>query len=282
LLFHKSNFTLQKKIMIIYPNSKINLGLFVTSKRIDGYHNIETVFYPTTLCDALEIVKSDKVFELKVSGNNVAHLEIDNICEKAYLMLKNRYDLPPVKIHLLKNIPVGSGLGGGSSDAVYTLKLLNEIFNLNMNSTDFYFFARSLGSDCAFFVENTPKFAFEKGDVFEDIQLSLKGLWLAVVVPPVAVNTADAYKNVNMALQRECLKNIIKLPIQEWKFELYNDFEFSIFKKHTQIKVIKEKLYKIGAVYASMSGSGSAVYGIFNKEPRLPNFQDCFVWKEKL
>jgi len=266
--------------MIVFPNCKINLGLFVTEKRNDGFHNIETVFYPIGISDILEIVKTESDFEFSVSGINTNNLSDNNICVKAYQLLKEKYNIGHVKMHLHKKIPVGSGLGGGSSDAVHTLKVLDSLFDLKMTSDDFYSFARKLGSDCSFFVDNKPKLAFEKGDVFEPIDFSLKGLYLAVVVPPVGVSTADAYKNVKTFSQRESLRKIINLPLQDWQYELYNDFEYTVFEKFPQIATIKEKMYKSGAVYASMSGSGSSVYGFFADKPTLPKFKDCFVWQQ--
>lgn len=266
--------------MIAFPNCKINLGLFITEKRADGFHNLETVFYPIGLSDALEIVKTNNDFEFSVSGINIPSAKEDNICVKAYDLVKSKYNIGNVKMHLLKKIPVGSGLGGGSSDAVSTLKILDALFALKMTSDELYGFARQLGSDCSFFVDNKPKLAFERGDKFEAVDISFKGLHLVVIVPPFAVSTAEAYKMVKTFSNRESLSNIIKLPLQDWKFELYNDFEYTVFSKYPQIASIKEKLYKIGAVYASMSGSGSAVYGFFKEKPVLGKFKDCVVWQQ--
>jgi len=266
--------------MIVFPNCKINLGLFITEKRADGFHNLETIFYPIGLSDALEIVKTDGDFEFNISGINIPSRKEDNICVKAYNLVKNKYNIGNVKMHLLKKIPVGSGLGGGSSDAVSALKILDSLFELNMTSEKLYSFARQLGSDCSFFVDNKPKLAFEKGDKFEDIDISFKGLHLAVVVPPFAVSTAEAYKMVKTFSNRESLRKIIKLPVQDWKYELYNDFEYTVFNRYSQIASIKEKLYKMGALYASMSGSGSAVYGFFKEKPLMGKLKDCIVWQQ--
>lgn len=267
--------------MISFPHCKINLGLFVTGKRPDGYHNLETLFYPLTLCDALEIVPANSL-SFTAYGMPPSAAEGDNLCEKAYRMLAADYYVPPVAMHLIKKIPVGSGLGGGSSDAVATLKMLKALFELPVSDDALYNYARSLGSDCAFFLDNKPKLAYERGDVLEPVDFSLAGLHLLLVVPPIAVSTAEAYSHIKSYDNREALRNILKLPPENWKFELYNDFEFSVFKKHPLIKTLKEKLYKSGAVYASMSGSGSAVYGIYNNEPQLPKLKDCFMWKEEL
>lgn len=269
--------------MIIFPNSKINLGLFVKEKRPDSYHNIETVFYPIAFCDVLEIVRASKDTSLHVSGLDVHSDAKDNLCMKAYKLLKENFDsVGPVAIHLLKNIPIGSGLGGGSSNAVHTLKILNNLFDLQLSNDTLTDMARELGSDCAFFVENKPLLAYEKGDVFEDVSLSLKGYYIVVVVPPVSVHTAMAYSKVGTQKNRESLKNIMALPIESWQDELYNDFEYPIFEMYPDIRKVKEKLYKAGAVYASMSGSGSAVYGIFIDKPEIgKKFNKSLVWQGK-
>lgn len=267
--------------MISFPHCKINLGLFVTGKRPDGYHNLETLFYPLTLCDALEIVPANSL-SFTAYGMPPSAAEGDNLCEKAYRMLAADYDVPPVAMHLIKKIPVGSGLGGGSSDAVATLKMLKTLFELPVSDDTQYNYARSLGSDCAFFLDNKPKLAYERGDVLEPVDFSLAGLHLLLVVPPIAVSTAEAYSHIKSYDNREALRNILKLPPENWKFELYNDFEFTIFKNNPRIAAIKDKMYKAGAVYASMSGSGSAVYGLFNEKPQNLRFSNAFVWHEAL
>lgn len=266
--------------MVVFPHCKVNLGLFVIEKRADGYHNIETVFYPTTLCDVLEIVKSNDGTKLTVTGIETGSAE-DNLCMKAYKLLQSDFKIGPVHMHLHKNIPVGSGLGGGSSDAVYTLKALNELFGLQFTDAQYYKYARQLGSDCSFFVNHKPQLAFEKGDIFKPVQLNLSDYYLVIIVPDVSVNTAHAYSKIKPQNSRETLHKIISLPIQEWRYELYNDFEFVIFKMHPEIAAIKDTLYKQGALYASMSGSGSAVYGIFEEAPVLDGFGNYFLWQEK-
>ena len=264
--------------MIIFPNSKINLGLYITDKRVDGYHNLETVFYPINLNDALEIVMSNDETTLSTSGIQIPTEQENKLCLKAYKLLKEKYKLSPIKIHLHKHIPIGSGLGGGSSDAIHTIILLDKLFKLNLSTDDYYSYARQLGSDCSFFVDNKPKLAFEKGDVFKDIKLSLKGWHLLLIIPPVSVSTAEAYGMVKPKKSTKPLKNIISLPVELWRNELINDFEETVFKKYPIIAEIKENLYRVGAVYASMSGSGSAVYGLFKQKPHIENMKDCFTW----
>jgi len=267
--------------MITFPNAKINLGLFVNEKRPDNYHNIETVFYPIMLSDALEVLPSKGQTRLNVTGIDIPSDNKDNLCIKAFNYMKAHYKIGELDIHLLKKIPIGSGLGGGSSDAAYTIKSISKLFNLNLSKDAMCKIASTLGSDCAFFIENKPLYAYKKGDMFESVELSLKGFYLVVVVPQLHVNTAMAYSKVKTQRNRENLKNIIALPIENWQFELYNDFEFPIFDLFPEIKTIKERLYKLGAVYASMSGSGSAVYGIFKQKVCIDNkFKNCFVWQE--
>lgn len=266
--------------MVVFPHCKINLGLFVTEKRADGFHNIETIFYPTTLCDILEIVKAEGNSKLTVTGIETGSAE-DNLCTKAYKLLQRDFKIGPVHMHLHKHIPVGSGLGGGSSDAVYTLKALNELFDLQFTDAQYFKYARQLGSDCSFFVNRLPQLAFEKGDIFKPVNLALADYYLVIIVPDISVNTAQAYSKIKPLNSRETLHKIISLPIQEWRYELYNDFEFVIFKMYPEIAAIKDALYKQGAIYASMSGSGSSVYGIFEEMPVLEGFDNYYQWQEK-
>ncbi len=275
--------------MIIFPNAKINLGLNIVEKRNDGFHNIETVFYPIPLCDILEIIENEKynIGEEKVlftsSGNIIPSDGKDNLCVKAYRFLSEKFNLPPVKIHLHKVIPTGAGLGGGSADAAFMIKLLNANFELNIGEDEQIVFAKKLGSDCAFFIKNKPLFATEKGDVFQDIKILLSGYYLVLICPPVHVSTTDAYAGVVSQKAESNLRLNIKKDISEWKDLIKNDFEKSVFKKYPAIEEIKNNLYKLGASYASMSGSGSSVFGIFKNEIDTENyFQYCFVWKEKI
>jgi len=271
--------------MLTFPNAKINLGLNVVEKRTDGYHNIETVFYPVGWKDVLEIIPYQKKINRKSdlqfhqSGIKISGSVQKNTCLKAYKLLKEKYDLPPVEMHLHKLIPSGAGLGGGSSDAAFTLMVLNKIFNLNISESTVESFASSIGADCAFFVRNEPVFAKGKGNEFEKINLDLSNYCIVIVKPDVHVNTATAYKNVVAKHSSASLKEIISLPVKEWKDNLLNDFENSVFKKFPVIRHIKEQLYDAGAMYASMSGSGSAVYGIFNTPVDMSNkFPEYYTW----
>jgi 4-diphosphocytidyl-2-C-methyl-D-erythritol kinase len=268
--------------MIAFPNAKINLGLNIIEKRTDGFHNIETIFYPVPWCDALEIIpgnKNDQPVTLSTSGNKVYSKENQNLCVRAYHLLAENHELPPVKMHLHKVIPIGAGLGGGSSDASQSLLLMNTIFNLKLKENILREYALQLGSDCPFFTYNKPMFATGKGDELETIKLDLKNYFIVLVKPKVHVSTSEAYKNIVPKKPSGSLKEFIRLPVNKWKETIQNDFEKSIFEKFKVIKNVKEKLYKYGAVYASMSGSGSTVYGIFTEEKKLADsFRNCEVW----
>ena len=254
--------------MIIFPNAKINIGLHVIERRPDGYHNLETVFYPIKVLDALEIVE-DNEFSFQSSGIPIPGKIEDNLCIKGYEMLKRDFDLLPVKIHLHKHIPIGAGLGGGSADAAFFIKLLNQFFKLNLSDEQMISYSRKLGADCAFFIKNKPVYAFDKGDEFEAINLNLSAYKIVLVMPPTHVSTAEAYMGVKPRKAEVSLLELIQYPIGEWKKYIKNDFEESIFKNHPVIRGVKASLYEAGALYASMSGSGAAVFGIFEKEPDL-------------
>jgi 4-diphosphocytidyl-2-C-methyl-D-erythritol kinase len=256
--------------MILFPNCKINLGLHVVSKRTDGFHNIETIFYPVPFYDALEIIRaSDDVFDFHATGLAIPGENGHNLCARAFKLLQPAFKLPMVKMHLHKVIPMGAGLGGGSSDGAFTLKLLNQLFDLGQDKEQLMFFARELGSDCSFFIENRPLFAYERGDRFESTQIDLSGLTLLLVFPGLHVSTAEAYSEVVPVKPEKSLKELMKLPVEQWKDLLVNDFERPVFKKRPVIGEIKQKLYDAGALYASMSGSGSAVYGLFSGTPAV-------------
>lgn len=264
--------------MITFPNAKINLGLNITEKRPDGYHNLETIFYPINLQDALEVTRKENATEeysLHVSGTNIEGTQEDNLVIKAYRLLKKDYpQISPIDIHMYKHIPTGSGLGGGSSDAAYMIKLLNEKFSLGLETEQMETYASQLGADCAFFVRNQPVFATGIGNRFESIDLSLKGYHLVLVKPDISVSTREAYSEIKPQHPAISLKEIIGQPIESWKDSMTNDFEKNVFRNHPEIAAIKDKLYDLGAVYASMSGSGSSVYGIF-KEP-IENVEEKF------
>jgi len=252
--------------MITFPNAKINIGLNVVSKRDDGYHNLETIFYPVKLADALELADSD---ELKFSSSGI---EVDgnpenNLVFKAYKLLQKDFKLPPVKLHLHKIIPFGAGLGGGSSDAAFTLKMLDKYFNLKIPSTKLKNYAAQIGADCPFFIENKPVFATGIGDRFQPVNLDLSEFEILIVKPDISVSTPEAFKNIVPQKPSFNLKEIEKLPIEEWKHFVKNDFEKSVFKLYPEIEKLKNTLYEMGAAYASMSGSGSALFGIFREIP---------------
>lgn len=255
--------------MISFPPCKINLGLNVISKRPDGYHEIETCFYPVPWTDILEIILSD-VLTFTNSGNSIPGKKEDNLCLQAYQLLKNDYNLAPVKIHLHKIIPTGAGLGGGSSNAAFTLRLLNTIFNLGLNVNQLKMYAAQLGSDCAFFIEDKPMIGSGRGEVLREAKLKLEEKFIVIVKPEVHVSTAEAYMGVKPAHKVGDAKYTVeRTTFEDWKDLLVNDFEESVFQKYPLIKEIKTKLYEYGACYASMSGSGSAVYGIFEKPVKL-------------
>lgn len=248
--------------MVVFPNAKINLGLNIISKRIDNFHILESVFYPIPWCDVLEIIVSKKT-QFSISGNAIPGNINDNLCMKIYSSMQKVYDLPPVSMHLHKNIPVGAGLGGGSSDAAFTVKLLNDLFNLNIPSEDQIDFIKPYGSDCAFFIQNRPVLALGKGDEFEPVNLSLKGKFIVLVYPDLFISTKEAYASVNPTIPADDIRKSINSEINQWKGILQNDFENALFPEYPLLKSIKETMYHLGAMYASMSGSGSTVYGIF-------------------
>ena len=266
--------------MICFPNAKINLGLNIVSKREDGYHNLETVFYPIAIKDALEIIPSDKD-SFNESGIQVDSVPENNLVVKALNLLRTDYTIPPIDIYLLKKIPFGAGIGGGSADASFMLRLLNNTFNLSISDEDLAVYARKLGADCPFFIYNKPLFASGIGEVFEEVELDLKKYYFVLVKPDIHISTKEAFALIKPVQAEIPLKEIIKKPIQEWADFMYNDFEKSIFPQFPEIEKIKNKLYDLGALYASMSGSGSSVFGIFTNEQAELNhlFTDCYIWQ---
>ena len=255
--------------MIVFPNCKINLGLHITSKRDDGYHNLETIFYPVPLKDSLELIidtdSSKKGIEFTQTGIEVKGEPNDNLCVKAYHLLATDFpNIPAVKAHLHKAIPIGAGLGGGSADAAFMLKLLNEKCSLSITDEKLMQYALKLGSDCPFFIYNKPCIAKSRGEKLSPITLDLKGYQLAIINPGIHISTAIAFSGITPKDSTNALEKIAATPIQDWKKLLINDFEDSIFNAYPEIEKIKTKLYEKGAVYSSMSGSGSSVYGIFS------------------
>ena len=255
--------------MILFPNAKINIGLNIVSKRFDGYHNLETILYPIGIRDAIEIVEAQEL-SFTSSGMSIPGKADDNLCLKAYSLIKQDFNIPPVQIHLHKHIPIGAGLGGGSADASFLIKLLNEKFGLGMNSLKMESYAREIGSDCAFFIQNRVALATEKGDKLSLIELDLSSYFLVLVMPSALVSTAEAYQGVKPAESVKSLNELINFPLATWVSNIKNDFETSVFSKYPIIQSIKDDLYDAGALYASMSGSGSSVYGIFKEAVQLP------------
>lgn len=271
--------------MICFPNAKINLGLNIVSKRPDGYHNLETIFYPINIKDALEIIvreeqENDTFIE---AGIKVDASPNNNLVMKALKLMRQHYTFPSVEVHLLKKIPFGAGIGGGSADASFMLKLLNQTFNLNATDEELASLAVKLGADCPFFIYNRPMFASGIGEVLDEIDLTLKDYHFVLLKPDIHIPTKDAFAQIRPIQPQNSLEEIITRPISEWKELMENDFEKSIFPKYPLIREIKDRLYSSGALYASMSGSGSSVFGIFKDEPETFKnlYPGCFLWQGK-
>ena len=279
--------------MLTFPCAKINLGLNITSERKDGYHNLETVFYPVPLTDALEVKLMHDDFpscepcDLKITGNAVDGDEQNNLVVKAYKLLAQNFSLPRVHTHLVKRIPLQAGLGGGSADGAFMIRLLDERFRLNMGIAEMERYASRLGSDCAFFITAEPSFATGRGEVLEPARISennLQGYHVVIVKPAVAVSTREAFKQMVCRQPEHCCRDIVRQPVETWKTLLTNDFEGPAFRQHPELAAIKQQLYDLGAVYAQMSGSGSAFFGLFRSEPQQVKeaFPACFVFTSKL
>jgi 4-diphosphocytidyl-2-C-methyl-D-erythritol kinase len=258
--------------MISFPNCKINLGLNIVEKRADGFHNLETVFYPIPFFDALEILCAGE-FRFIQTGITIPGDQKDNLCVKAYQLLKSQlHTLTPVHIHLQKTIPLGAGLGGGSSDGAFTLKLLNDIFHLNLSTQQLLDYALRLGSDCPFFILNQPCYATGRGELLQPIELDLSVYSIILINPGIHVNTGWAFSQITPRKPKISVREIVQLPIQYWKNKLINDFEEPVFSAHPLLRSIQEELYKHGALFAAMSGSGSTIFGIFKKNS-IPDFK---------
>lgn len=266
--------------MILFPNSKINLGLNIVEKRKDGFHNIESCFIPVGWCDVVEFIESKKV-GFQSTGIPIPGDPDQNLCLKAYQLLKKDFNLPNISIHLHKNIPIGAGLGGGSADAAFLLKGLAEKYNLIFESDLLKLYAAKLGSDCAFFIDNQSSLAIEKGDVLRPLEIDLKDKYIVVIYPSLHIDTKIAYSGITPQRPVHHVKDILtERPISEWRHYLKNDFESGIFEKFPEVKRLKDELYRRGALYASMSGSGSSVYGIFDKEINFTNVfpEKYLIW----
>lgn len=251
----------------------------MTSKRDDGFHNIETCFYPVPWNDVLEIIPAETI-SFTNSGITIPGKAEENLCLKAYYILADDFKLSPVSIHLHKIIPMGAGLGGGSSDGAHALKILNEIFELGLSGEQLAKYALRLGSDCPFFIQEKPMIGRGRGELLSPIEISLRGKYIVVIKPPIHVSTADAYRSVKPASAETSVEEILKnRKIEAWKNVLINDFEEVVFLKYPQIENIKDQLYHEGALYACMSGSGSSVFGIFEAPVSLKSrFQDQIYW----
>jgi len=268
--------------MIAFPNCKINLGLNILRKRTDGFHDLETVFFPLPLHDVLEVVPSaNNTTQFTISGI-VPGNPSDNLCMKALSLLKTDYpQLPGLNMHLHKAIPAAAGLGGGSSDAAFTLQMLAVTFNLGIPAKKMAEYALELGSDCPFFLVNRPCLATGRGEVLEPIDLSLSGYKIVLINPGILINTKEAFMQLGPLVCRRKMINIIRQPVETWKTELVNDFEKIVFKNYREVKEIKEYFYENNAVYASLSGSGSTVYGIFRKDAIVKyDFNPGYFYRE--
>lgn len=270
-------------IMYVLPNCKINLGLYIVSRRPDGYHNLETAFYPVPLKDSLTIeTASEESFTM--AGIPVDGEARDNLVMRVYRSLKTEFGLPPLSVHLYKKIPLGAGLGGGSSDAAHMMMALNELFDLRLSTDDMERRLSTFGADCPFFVRNCPVLATGIGNEFAPLELSLKGKHVVLVKPDVFVSTREAYAGVTPCQPATPLARSLMQPIETWKTTVANDFERSVFKAHPELAAIKQTLYDMGALYAAMSGSGSTLFGLFDRpvDEAAKVFKDSFVFTSQL
>ncbi|HBH23461.1 MAG TPA: 4-(cytidine 5'-diphospho)-2-C-methyl-D-erythritol kinase [Cytophagales bacterium] len=269
--------------MIVFPNAKINLGLYITEKRPDGYHNLISCFYPVGWSDALEVIEAKKT-AFSSSGLSIPSDGKENLVMRAYKLLRRDFQLPNVEVHLHKVIPTGAGLGGGSSDAAHMLITLSEMFNLLLEDDILMQYAAELGSDCSFFISNKPSLVTGRGEELQEIDFSLKGMWLVLVYPDIHISTKEAYSGISPKMPENNVEKLIKdKKMDDWRQNLKNDFEPHLFQTHPELQRIKEDLYELGADYAAMSGSGSAVFGLYKNEPDLKgHFSDFRVWAEQL
>jgi 4-diphosphocytidyl-2-C-methyl-D-erythritol kinase len=272
--------------MIIFPNAKINIGLSVIGKRSDGFHDIESVFYPVGLSDAIEylpVVHTEEGDPCSITYSGPFPVTGKDICIKLIELLRESFSFPALRMHIHKNIPSGAGLGGGSSDAAFLLKSLNKRFAFGLNNGQLEELAGRIGSDCPFFINNNSCLVTGRGENLEDIQLSLKGYYLILICPGIQVSTAAAYSEIFPSQKSPGLREMVRHSIDKWKDQIINQFEVPVFRKHPLLKTIKEELYGNGAEYASMTGSGSAIYGLFRSVPEIPlHFKDYFIFREWL
>ena len=265
--------------MLLFPNAKINLGLSILNKRKDGFHNLESIFLPIPLCDSLEFIEAEKFsFESSLKLDN----EKPNSITKSIDLLSKKYNLPPLSVYLQKNIPIGAGIGGGSADGAFMIKGLNDYFKLNISTKELENLALQIGADCPFFIKNKPKFVSGIGEILEDITIDLKGYNLVIINPNIHIRTKEAFENFELnSIKRRNLKDIIQNEkIENWKQFIFNDFERNIFKNHPEIKSIKDKLYEKGAIYSSMTGTGSTVYAFFENKIDLSIFDSNYFKRQ--
>jgi 4-diphosphocytidyl-2-C-methyl-D-erythritol kinase len=266
--------------MVIFPKAKINLGLRITAKRSDGYHDIETIFYPVNFCDALEFIAAPNGVDhdsIAVTGLNPGGSPDDNLVIKAVRLLRSHYEFPFLKIHLHKAIPAGAGLGGGSSDAAAIMKAVNKYFVLGITDTELRSLALEIGSDCPFFILCQPALARGRGEQLEILKEFLAGYYFVLVNPGIHVSTREAYMNCHPLIPENDLAELVKMPVKSWKDAITNDFEKYVFEKHPLTGEMKQMFYSSGALYSSMSGSGSSIYGLFTDRPFLPEKLRKFV-----
>lgn len=266
--------------MILFPPAKINLGLRVLFKRNDGYHEIDSCMIPIPFTDILEILPSDR-FLFKQSGLVIDGDQENNLCVKAYRLLEDEFSIPPTYIHLKKIIPMGAGLGGGSADAAFVLRGINDFYSLNLSEQHLEELSAQLGSDCPFFIKNVPQIAQGRGEILNPCQVDLKGYWLKLINPGIHVGTKEAYANIIFPHNPKSVKRVVEGPIEDWEVDMVNDFETSVFASHPELQSIKESLYAESAIYAAMSGSGSTMFGIYKDEP-TPSFGTHPKYMEKI
>lgn len=265
--------------MLVFPPVKINLGLNIIEKRNDGFHNIASAFFPVPWTDALEALITDKQnFTFSTSGIPIPGNSDNNLVVRAYNLLRNMYSLPGISMHLHKVLPMGAGLGGGSSNGTSALKLINDLCGLELGTQKLHELAAHLGSDCPFFVENKAKFVSGRGDILEPLAVNLQGWYMLIVMPAVSIGTAEAYSWIRPCEPDVSIKDILSRPPEDWKGILKNDFETPAIHRYPVIGEIKDKLYSAGAVYASMSGSGAAVYGLFRAAPGTALWKNEVHW----
>ena len=273
--------------MYAFANAKINIGLYIVERREDGYHNIESVFAPIPLCDTLELrlaKKDDSACTLFQTGHTLDCKSEDNLVVRVFRALQDEFQLPPVEIHLHKRIPSGAGLGGGSSDAAEIAKMANEFFRLDLSEKELAARVSRFGADCAFFVANRAAYVTDIGTELTDFPLQLSDLFLALVKPPIFISTKEAYAGITPRKPAHDLRESLSRPVETWRETVVNDFEDSVFPQYPTVAAIKQTLYDMGAVYASMSGSGSSVFGLFRRpvEELSRVFPDCFTFTAAL